>query len=149
MAIRDLFRRKQSPQSAPSRKTSATGLVVAYHSSGRVVWSARDTSSLTKTGYCGNPVGFRAVKLIAEAAAAVPLVLQDADTRYSDHPILRLIRSYGNGSLGQYLATQPRPSEPFLNDPDYAHAIQVVSTVIYTGLRNRNDTKLCVVFVAL
>jgi len=93
MAIRDLFRRKQSPQSAPSRKTSATGPVVAYHSSGRVVWSARDTSSLTKTGYCGNPVGFRAVKLIAEAAAAVPLVLQDADTRYSDHPILRLIRS--------------------------------------------------------
>ena len=93
MAIRDLFRRKQSPQSAPSRKTSATGPVVAYHSSGRVVWSARDTSSLTKTGYCGNPVGFRAVKLIAEAAAAVPLVLQDADTRYSDHLILRLIRS--------------------------------------------------------
>ena len=93
MAIRDLFRRKQSPQSTPSRKTSATGPVVAYHSSGRVVWSARDTSSLTKTGYCGNPVGFRAVKLIAEAAAAVPLVLQDADTHYSDHPILRLIRS--------------------------------------------------------
>jgi len=37
---------------------------------------------------------------------------------------------YGNGSLGEYLATQPRPPEPFVNDPDYAHAIQVVSTVI-------------------
>lgn len=93
MAIRDLFRRKQSVQPAPQRKTSATGPVVAYHSSGRVVWSARDTVSLTKTGYCGNPVGFRAVKLIAEAAAAVPLILQDNETRYADHPILRLINS--------------------------------------------------------
>ena len=37
---------------------------------------------------------------------------------------------HGNASLDQYLATQPRPPEPFLNDPDYAHAIQVVSTVI-------------------
>jgi len=97
MALRDLFRRRTNDQAtdggAPARKSSATGPVVAYHSSGRVVWSARDTVSLTKTGYCGNPVGFRVVKLISEAAAAVPLILQDRDTRYSDHPVLRLIQS--------------------------------------------------------
>ena len=79
MALRDLFRRRTNDQAtdggAPARKSSATGPVVAYHSSGRVVWSARDTVSLTKTGYCGNPVGFRVVKLISEAAAAVPLIL--------------------------------------------------------------------------
>ncbi len=44
---------------------------------GRVAWSPRDTVSLTRTGFQGNPIGFRAVKLIAEAAAALPLVLQD------------------------------------------------------------------------
>lgn len=97
MALRDLFRRRTNDKAtdggAPARKSSATGPVVAYHSSGRVVWSARDTVSLTKTGYCGNPVGFRVVKLISEAAAAVPLILQDRDTRYSDHPVLRLIQS--------------------------------------------------------
>ena len=63
---------------APERKASAAGKVVAFQTSGRVAWSPRDTATLTRVGFAGNPVGFRAVKLIAEAAAALPLVLQDA-----------------------------------------------------------------------
>ena len=47
--------------------------------------------SLTKSGFQGNPVGFRAVKLISEAAAALPLILQDNDRRHSEHPLLSLI----------------------------------------------------------
>ncbi|MDK3072940.1 phage portal protein [Sedimentitalea sp. JM2-8] len=73
-------------------KASATGPVVAYHSAGRVAWSPRDTVSLTRTGFSGNPVGFRSVKLIAEAAAALPLVLQDRNQRFDVHPILNLVR---------------------------------------------------------
>jgi HK97 family phage portal protein len=76
----------------PEQKASATGRVVAWGSSGRVAWSPRDTVSLTKTGFMGNPVGFRAVKMIAEAAAALPLILQDADRRYETHPLLDLIQ---------------------------------------------------------
>ncbi|MEK6216572.1 MAG: phage portal protein, partial [Boseongicola sp.] len=53
-------------------KTSAAAPVIAFHGSGRAAWSARDTVSLTRTGFTGNPVGFRCVKMIAEAAAAVP-----------------------------------------------------------------------------
>ena len=87
MAVLDLLW-KQKPQSAPDQKASATGRVMAYHSAGRIAWSARDTVSLTKTGFCGNPVGYRVVKLIAEAAAAVPLMLTDGETRFSGHPIL-------------------------------------------------------------
>jgi HK97 family phage portal protein len=37
-------------------------------------------------------VAFRAVKLIAEAASALPLILQDRDRRYETHPVLELIR---------------------------------------------------------
>ncbi len=77
---------------APEVKASATGPVVAYHASGRTAWSPRDTSSLTRSGFSGNPVGFRSVKLIAEAAAALPLLLQDQHKRYDAHPILDLIR---------------------------------------------------------
>ncbi len=72
-------------------KASATGRVVAYGTSGRVAWSPRDVSSLARTGFAGNPVGFRCVKLIAEASAALPLVLQDAGQRYETHPLLDLI----------------------------------------------------------
>ncbi len=85
---------------APEAKASATGPVIAYASSGRVAWSPRDTVSLTKTGFMGNPVGFRAVKLIAEAAAALPVVLQDHERRFEQHPLLDLIRR-PNGAQGK------------------------------------------------
>lgn len=76
----------------PEQKASATGPVVAYHGAGRVAWSPRDVVSLTRTGFLGNPVGFRCVKLVAEAAAALPLVLQDHERRYEAHPLLALIQ---------------------------------------------------------
>ncbi|WP_425071048.1 phage portal protein [Sagittula sp. S175] len=96
----DFLRRGGAQEAAvvPEVKASATGRVVAHLSGGRVAWSPRDTVSLTKQAFAGNPVGFRAVKLIAEAAAALPLVLQDATARYAEHPILKLI-------------TQPNPGQ--------------------------------------
>lgn len=89
---------KRSAGQVPEQKASAAAPLVAYHSSGRVAWSPRDTVSLTKAGYAGNPVGFRCVKLIAEAAAAVPLVLEDQETRYETHPVLSLL---ANPNLAQ------------------------------------------------
>ena len=72
-------------------KVSATGRVVAFATSGRVAWSPRDTASMTRTGFQGNPIGFRAIKMVAEAAAALPLVVQDADRRYDLHPLGALL----------------------------------------------------------
>ena len=87
----DFLRRGTAAASVPEQKASATGRVVAFQTGGRVAWSSRDAVSLTKTGFCGNPVGFRSVKLIAEAAAALPLVVQDADRRYDTHPLVSLL----------------------------------------------------------
>ena len=86
----NIFRRAEG--AVPEQKASATGRVIAWGSSGRVIWSPRDTVSLTRTGFSGNPVGFRAVKLIAEAAAALPLVCQDGARRYEAHPVINLMR---------------------------------------------------------
>ncbi len=86
----NIFRRATG--TAPEQKASATGRVIAWGSSGRVAWSPRDTVSLTKTGFTGNPVGFRSVKMIAEAAAALPLVCQDGERRYDVHPVVELMR---------------------------------------------------------
>lgn len=88
------------PETAPEKKASATGRVVAWGSSGRVAWSPRDVVSLTKAGFQGNPIGFRAVKLISEAAAALPLILQDHDRRHSQHPVLSLV-SRPNAAQGR------------------------------------------------
>ncbi|MFA9232169.1 MAG: phage portal protein, partial [Microgenomates group bacterium] len=60
----------------------------------------RDAVTLAKNGFQANPMGFRAVKLISEAAAALPLVLQDNDRRYETHPVLDLVRR-PNGAQGR------------------------------------------------
>lgn len=88
----DFFRRSAGAGAVPERKASATGRVMAMGGAGRVAWSPRDTVSLTRTGYGANPVVHRCVKMIAEAAAALPLVLQDSAQRYDTHPLLRLVQ---------------------------------------------------------
>ncbi|WP_424990211.1 phage portal protein [Fluviibacterium sp. S390] len=103
--IKEFFKREpnQAPMTppAPERKASATGSVLAaVQGAGRSVWGPRDATSLIRNGFSGNPVGFRSVKLIAEAAAALPLVVQDAERRYDAHPLSdRLARP--NGAQGR------------------------------------------------
>ena len=91
MGVIDYFRRDAARPAEV--KASAAGKVVAWAGAGRVAWSSRDVATLTRTGFSGNPVGFRAVKMIAEAAAALPLVLQDGARRYDTHPVLSLVRA--------------------------------------------------------
>ncbi len=93
--VLDIFRRStgadDSAGAPQERKASATARVVAWQGGGRVAWSARDSRSLTRTGYLGNPVAYRCVKMISEAAAALPLGVQDGEARYERHPLLALI----------------------------------------------------------
>lgn len=86
----DFLKRQAAEPEAIEVKASAAGRVVAL-ATGRVAWSPRDVVSLTKQGFAGNPVGFRVVKMIAEAAASLPLVLQDRERRYETHPVQELI----------------------------------------------------------
>jgi HK97 family phage portal protein len=103
-------------------KASATGRVVGVQTSGRVAWSPRDTVSLTKTGFAGNPVGFRSVKLIAEAAAALPLVLQDAAQRFDTHPVLGLI-ARPNGAQGRAELLEALYAQLLLSGNAYIEAV--------------------------
>ena len=103
-------------------KASATGRVVAMQSSGRVAWSPRDTVSLTQTGFAGNPVGFRSVKLIAEAAAALPLVCQDACQRFDAHPVLGLI-ARPNGAQGRAELLEALYAQLLLSGDGYVEAV--------------------------
>ncbi|MDC0737537.1 phage portal protein [Cognatishimia sp. SS12] len=115
------FLKRNTAQPA-ERKASATGPVVAYHSAGRVAWSPRDTASLTRTGFTGNPVGFRCVKLIAEAAAAVPLVIEDASRRFDSHPLLPLIKR-PNAAQGQAEFLEALYAQLLLSGDGYVEAV--------------------------
>lgn len=116
------FLRRGTATEVPEQKASATGPVVAYQSSGRVAWSPRDTVSLTRSGFTGNPVGFRSVKLIAEAAAALPLVLQDADRRYDQHPLLALV-ARPNAAQGRAELLEALYAQLLLSGSGYVEAV--------------------------
>lgn len=103
-------------------KASATGRVVSVQSAGRVAWSPRDTVSLTRTGFLGNPVGFRSVKLIAEAAAALPLVLQDTTQRFETHPLLALL-ARPNGAQGRAELLEALYVQLLLSGDGYVEAV--------------------------
>ncbi len=116
------FLRRGANADVPEVKASATGPVVAHLGTGRVAWSPRDTASLTRTGFVGNPVGFRAVKLIAEAAAALPLVLQDRQRRYEDHPVMSLVRR-PNGAQGRAELFEGLYGQVLLSGDGYLEAV--------------------------
>ncbi|MEL6840858.1 MAG: phage portal protein [Pseudomonadota bacterium] len=87
----EFLSRAKPDAAAVEVKASAAGRVRAMSGAGRVAWSPRDVASLTRNGFTANPIGFRAVKLIAEAAASLPVVVQDAERRYETHPVRSLL----------------------------------------------------------
>ena len=56
------YLRKSESLSRMKGKASAGARVAVWGNVGRVAWSPRDTASLTKIGFHGNPVGYRAVQ---------------------------------------------------------------------------------------
>lgn len=114
------FLRRQ-PSTAPEAKASATGKVLGYGGRG-VAWSPRDTPSLTRAGFSSNPVGFRSVKMIAEAAAALPLVLQDEAQRFDTHPILALM-SRPNQAQGRAELLEALYGQLLLSGNGYLEAV--------------------------
>ena len=90
-----LFRRNNRPDLT---KASAAAPVMAFHGTGRATWSARDHATLSRNGYEMNAVVFRAVRMVAEASAAVPLVFSENGRRLSDHPVANLLANPNPGS---------------------------------------------------
>ncbi len=73
-------------------KASAVGAVLASATGApRMALGPGDGPGLIRAGYLNNPVGFRAVRLIAEASAALPLVLEADGLRMATHPVLGLL----------------------------------------------------------
>ena len=97
--VLQIFRAKPAP---PEAKASAAAPMVAFQGAGRAAWSSRDTGTLTRVGFLQNPVAFRCVKIIAEAAAAVPVVVQDTDRRFDAHPVMDLLAAPNPGRAGRH-----------------------------------------------
>ena len=61
---------------APAVKAAPlAGPAFVFTGDGRAVWTPRDGTALAREGFQRNAVVHRAVRLVAEAAAALPLIL--------------------------------------------------------------------------
>jgi HK97 family phage portal protein len=65
--------------------------LVAMHSVGQPQWSPRNYAGLAHAGFAGNAIGYRASRMIAEAAASVPLLLYQGDKEITQHPMKTLL----------------------------------------------------------
>lgn len=87
----------------PERKRSAAGPLLAIHNGGRPQWMARNVEAFAKEGFAGNAVGYRCVRMIAEAAASVPWVLYDGAREIEAHPLLALLSRPNAAASGRGL----------------------------------------------
>ena len=87
-ALRRLVPRRPQPGSA---KSSATAPLIAFESLRQPVWTPRDYHALAREGFAQNAIVYRCVRMIAEAAASVPLLLYEGDEEIEDHPLSQLI----------------------------------------------------------
>ena len=88
---------------ATEAKASRAGPLLALSGGGRAVWTPRDYAALAREGYARNPVVHRAVRMVAEAAASVPLVLYEGARELDTHPLLDLLARPSPGQSGQGL----------------------------------------------
>ena len=77
--------------SADETKASAAGPLIVLETLGRPVWTPRDYEAFACEGFMQNAIVYRAVRMISEAAASVPLLLYEGDTEVDQHPLLDLL----------------------------------------------------------
>ncbi|MBP2460445.1 MULTISPECIES: phage portal protein [unclassified Rhizobium] len=80
---------------APPQETKATsGLSSGFaivSGDGAAHWSGRSYAALAKAGFMKNPIAYRAMRMVAEAAAAVPWLAYRGTSEAADHPALALL----------------------------------------------------------
>ncbi len=82
-------------------KASRAQSIVALGTLGKAQWSPRDYTHLATKGYAQNPVVYRCVRMISEAAASVPLYVFEQGSSADEHPLLKLLRNPNPRQAGQ------------------------------------------------
>ena len=86
-----MFDRLKAYLAAPEVKASRTARVLAFESGGRARWTPKDFAALAREGYLSNAIVHRAVRLIAENAAACSFLVFDGAQEREAHPLAQLL----------------------------------------------------------
>ncbi len=96
----------------PEAKASRALQGLAITGAGRPVWTPRDYGALAREGFQRNAVVHRAVRLVSEAAASLPLVVREGGREATGHPLLALLAR-----------PNPREAGPRLLESVYGHLL--------------------------
>ena len=91
---------------ATEAKRSVTAPLIALHQLGQPQWTPRNYEALARAGFSSNAIGYRAVRMIAEAAASLPWLVYEGAREAHDHPLLGLLASPNPGQPGREFAEQ-------------------------------------------
>jgi HK97 family phage portal protein len=89
--ILDAIGRLWPARNVADTKASSVGPLIAWEPLGQPVWAPRDYAAFAREGFMQNAIVYRSVRMIAEAAASVPLLLYEGDHEITEHPLLDLI----------------------------------------------------------
>ncbi len=81
-------------------KAAGGGALIAVDHLGYPVWAPRDYQAFAREGFMQNPVVYRSVRMVAEAAASVPLLLYEGEKEIDTHPLIDLMLRPGIGQTG-------------------------------------------------
>src|SRR4051812_37879419 len=87
----------------PAVAESKSVQLLALRDLGDPQWTRRSFAALAQQGFARNPIVHRCVRLIAEAAARVPLVVAEDGRRLAEHPLLALLRRPNTHQSGSEL----------------------------------------------
>lgn len=80
--MKNWFRKTFAPAPIPvtpvaeHKHMSKSQPLIALHMAGRAVWTPRNYIALSSEGYQKNPIVYRCIRMIAEAAASIPLCIR-------------------------------------------------------------------------
>jgi HK97 family phage portal protein len=66
--------------------------IVSLHGVGQPQWTPRNYAAMAREAYASNAVAYRCVRMIAEAASSVPLILYEGNAELAAHPLLDLLK---------------------------------------------------------
>jgi Phage portal protein len=75
----------------PEQKASRTARVIQLETGGRARWTPRDYAALAREGYVKNAIVHRSVRLVAESAASLTLLIYDGEAELARHPLTDLL----------------------------------------------------------
>jgi HK97 family phage portal protein len=80
-----------SPDHAPDTKAHRASPFVTINGPRAPQWAPRDYTAFAREGFMQNAIVYRAVRMIAEAAGSVPLLVYDGDSDLDTHPLKHVL----------------------------------------------------------